>query len=256
MRPDVVRSLHLIEPPLLDLLPEQPLVQEMDRRVQWIVEHHAEIGDEAATEAFFAMIGAERALERLRGRPIGIAFVGMPPGSRVASRPALTRALAGEARRHHPGRTLHRRAEPSRASPDHRGAANRIDGARLLDVPEAGHAVQMAKEVFIEALLALAHEADLDGRERVSLARTIPTGNSGRWGDVWGNETTNAVSMPAIPFSSSSASAGIASSTLSTMIASPPRRGRWRPTCIPAMLTSWRARIVPTDPITPGWSRW
>ena len=47
MQPEVVRSLHLIEPPLLDLLPEQPLVQEMDRRAQWIVDHHAEIGDEA-----------------------------------------------------------------------------------------------------------------------------------------------------------------------------------------------------------------
>src|SRR5215204_2977666 len=57
-QPELVRSLHLIEPPLLDLLPEQPLVQEMDRRVRWIVEHHAEIGDDAATEAFFAMIGA------------------------------------------------------------------------------------------------------------------------------------------------------------------------------------------------------
>jgi pimeloyl-ACP methyl ester carboxylesterase len=49
MQPDVVRSLHLIEPPLLDLLPEQPIVREMDHRVRWILEHHAEIGDEAAT---------------------------------------------------------------------------------------------------------------------------------------------------------------------------------------------------------------
>src|SRR5215216_148310 len=60
MRPEGMRSLHLIEPPFLDLLPEQQLVHEMDRRVRWIVEHHAEIGDEAATKAFFAMIGAER----------------------------------------------------------------------------------------------------------------------------------------------------------------------------------------------------
>ena len=92
MQPEVVRSLHLIEPPLLDLLPEQPLVQEMDRRAQWIVDHHAEIGDEAATEAFFAMVGAERALERLRARPIGFASALMPPDSRVASPPAPTRA--------------------------------------------------------------------------------------------------------------------------------------------------------------------
>src|ERR671921_91551 len=68
-QPDVMRSLHLIEPPLFNLLPEQPLVREMAQRARWIVEHHEEIGDEAATEAFFAMIGAERAVERLRGAP-------------------------------------------------------------------------------------------------------------------------------------------------------------------------------------------
>src|SRR5919112_647691 len=37
MQPDVIRSLHLIEPPLLDLLSEQPLVREMDRSVRWIL---------------------------------------------------------------------------------------------------------------------------------------------------------------------------------------------------------------------------
>src|SRR5918997_1513172 len=52
-QPDVMRSLHLIEPPLLDLLPDQPQVRELDRRGRWIFEHHAQIGDEAATEAFF-----------------------------------------------------------------------------------------------------------------------------------------------------------------------------------------------------------
>ena len=71
IRPEIVRSLHLIEPPFLDLLSEQSLVQEMDRRVRWIVEHHAEIGDEAATEAFFAMIGGERRSSACGARPIG-----------------------------------------------------------------------------------------------------------------------------------------------------------------------------------------
>ena len=64
-----MRSLHLIEPPLLDLLPDEPLVRDMDRRVRWIVQHHPEIGDEAATEAFFSMIGGERMVDRLRGTP-------------------------------------------------------------------------------------------------------------------------------------------------------------------------------------------
>ncbi len=176
-QPDVMRSLHLIEPPLLALLPEQPQVRELDRRGRWIVEHHAEIGDEAATEAFFAMIGAERAVERLRGTPewdrlCGYAtrFArGQPAGSYPSS--SLAR-LAGtipvglySGGRSHPA--LHLITVE---------LANRIDGARLLDVPEAGHAVQMAKEIFIEALLGLAHDADLEWEKRGSLARTNPNG--------------------------------------------------------------------------------
>ena len=177
MRPDVVRSLHLIEPPLLDLLPEQPLVREMDRRVRWIVEHHAEIGDEAATEAFFAMIGAERAVERLRGTPDWDRLCGY-----------ATRFARGELAGSYPSSSLARLAGTipvglytgGRSHPALRlitaELANRIDGARLLDVPEAGHAVQMAKDVFIDALLGLAHDADLDWEERGSVARTDPDG--------------------------------------------------------------------------------
>jgi pimeloyl-ACP methyl ester carboxylesterase len=177
MQPDVMRSLHLIEPPLFNLLPDHPLVQEMVRRGKWIVEHHAGIGDEAATEAFFAMIGAERAVERLRGTPdwdrlCGHAtrFVrGQLPGSYPSS--SLTK-LAGtipvglySGGRSHPALRLIT-AE----------LANRINGARLLDVPEAGHAVQMAKDVFIDALLGFAHDADRKWEEGSSLARTNPEG--------------------------------------------------------------------------------
>ena len=51
---------------------------------------------------------------------------------------------------------------------------NRIDGGRLLEVPDAGHAVQMAKDVLVEALLGLAHDADRTWEERDSLARGEP----------------------------------------------------------------------------------
>ena len=171
-RPDVVRSLHLIEPPLLDLLPEQPLVQEMDRRVRWIVDHHAEIGDEAATEAFFSMIGAERMVERVRGTPDWDRLCGY-----------ATRFARGECAGAYPSSSLARLAQTipvglytgGRSHPALRlltaELAHRIDGARLLDVPEAGHAVQMAKDVFVDALLALAHDADLGWEERASVAR-------------------------------------------------------------------------------------
>ena len=172
MQPDVMRSLHLIEPPLLDLLPEQPLVRELDQRGRWIVEHHAEIGDEAATEAFFAMIGAERAVERLRGTPAWDRLSGhatrFARGQLAGSYPSSSLAkLTGtipvglySGGRSHPALRLIT-AE----------LAIRIKGARLLDVTEAGHAVQKAKDVFVDALLGLAHDADLAWEKRDSLAR-------------------------------------------------------------------------------------
>src|SRR5439155_26801771 len=68
-QPAAVRSLHLIEPPWLDLLPEDRAVRELAERVRAIQERHHD-GDEEATAAeFFTAIGSERTLERLRGTP-------------------------------------------------------------------------------------------------------------------------------------------------------------------------------------------
>lgn len=176
-QPHAIRSLHLIEPPLLDLLPEQPQVREMDRRVRWIVEHHAEIGDEAATEAFFVMIGAERAVERLRGTAdwdrICDHATRFARGQMAGSYSSLSLAkLAGTmpvglytGGRSHPALRLIT-AELS----------HRIAGARLLDVPEAGHAVQMAKDIFTEALLRHVDDADLRWEERGLLSRSDSDG--------------------------------------------------------------------------------
>jgi pimeloyl-ACP methyl ester carboxylesterase len=170
--PGIVRSLHLIEPPLLDLLPEQPLVQELNRRVRWIVEHHAEIGDEAATEAFFAMIGAERAVERLRGTPEWERLCGY-----------ATRFARAESAGSYPSTSLAKLAgiipvglyTGGRSHPALRlitaELAARLEGAQLVDVPEAGHAVQMSKDIFVDALLALAHDADLSWEKRGSVPR-------------------------------------------------------------------------------------
>ncbi|HEX2282659.1 MAG TPA: alpha/beta hydrolase [Thermomicrobiales bacterium] len=176
-RPEIVRSLHLIEPPLLDLLPEEPDVREMDRHVRWIVESHAELGDEAATEAFFAMIGGQRMVERLRSSPdwmrlctYATRFAGGEPASSYPSS-SLAR-LTGEipvalytGGRSHPA--LRRIAVE---------LASRIEGTRLVDVPEAGHAVQMAKEVFVDALFNLVQDADLGWRQRHSVARAEANG--------------------------------------------------------------------------------
>src|SRR5215212_6082518 len=176
-RAEYLRSLHLIEPPFLDLLPEQSLVREMDQRVRWIVEHHTEIGDEAATEAFFTMIGAERAVERLRGTPGWDRLCGYAPrfarGQLAGSYPSTSLArLAGTIP---VGLYTGGRSHPAlRVITAELG--NRIDGARLLDVPDAGHGVQMAKDVFIDALLGLAYDADRSWEERGSRARGEPDG--------------------------------------------------------------------------------
>ena len=176
-RADVVRSLHLIEPPLLDLLPREPLAREMDRRGRWTVAHHAEIGDEAATEAFFSMIGGERMVERLRGTPDWARLCtyaprfarGEPAGSYPSS--SLTRLVRTIPVGLYTGGRSHPVLRLITAE-----LARGIDGARLLDVPEAGHAVQMAKEVFLEALFALMNDADLDWSEPNSVARPDANG--------------------------------------------------------------------------------
>lgn len=176
-QPDVMRSLHLIEPPLLDLLPEEPLVREMDQRIRWIVDHHVEIGDEAATVAFFTMIGAERAVERLWGTP---------DWDRLCE--YATRFVRGQLASSYPSSSLEKLAGTIRVGLYTGGRshpalrlitaelANRIEGARLLDVPGAGHAVQMSKDVFVDALLGHVHAADFDWEERGSLAGSDPDG--------------------------------------------------------------------------------
>ena len=180
MQPEVVRSLHLIEPPLLDLLPEQPLVQEMDPRAQWIVDHHAESAMRRPRKR-----SSQWSVPSARSSVCGHARLGSPlrschPIRAWRARRLLPELVVDQARQHCPSWTLHGRSEPSRATPGHRGAGEQDQGARLVDVPGAGHAVQMAKDVFVDALLALAHDADLDpARTRLSNAHRCRPGITG-----------------------------------------------------------------------------
>lgn len=64
--PDRIKSLHLIEPPLLQLL-ETRDTQQMSRRVQELQAAHRDDDPDATTSAFFEMIGAGHVSERLRG---------------------------------------------------------------------------------------------------------------------------------------------------------------------------------------------
>src|SRR5690606_8883379 len=71
----------------------------------------------------------------------------------------------------------------------------------------------------------------------------------------WGRMTTRVSTMFSVPRSSASTSGGTGSSKASTMMASP--RTSRRATCMAAMLTPWRPRMLPTRPIMPGrsWCR-
>jgi pimeloyl-ACP methyl ester carboxylesterase len=176
-RPDGIRSLHLVEPPLLDLLPEQPLVQEMNRRVRAIVANHATVGDEATTKAFFSMIGAERAVERMQGTAewdrlcaYASRFARGEPASDYP-RGALDRLRGDIPVTLYTGGRSHPALRLITAE-----LATIIDRARVVDVAEAGHTVQMSGQVFVDALLGIVGEVDRGWKARVSLPSGDPTG--------------------------------------------------------------------------------
>jgi pimeloyl-ACP methyl ester carboxylesterase len=159
--PRAVRSLHLIEPPLFDLLRDVAGVQHLDRRAREIQRAYEEAGDESTTAAFFAMIGAEHVAARLRGTP---------DWQRLSSYAA--RFARSEPAGAYPKSALNRLA-PSlpialytggRSHPALRGLvtalAERIPQARVTDVADAGHAVQMSGTAFTEPLMALIEEVE------------------------------------------------------------------------------------------------
>jgi pimeloyl-ACP methyl ester carboxylesterase len=160
-QPALIRSLHLIEPPLFDLVPDNPAVKEMDRLARSLQEQYAELGDDAMTAAFFAMIGAERTVERLRGTAewqrlctYAARFARAQPVG-TYSRSVLERLPDTLPIGLYTGGRSHAALRAVVAA-----LAARLPGARVTDVPDAGHAVQMAGDDFVTPLLALAREAD------------------------------------------------------------------------------------------------
>ncbi|MBA3449596.1 MAG: hypothetical protein H0T18_00120 [Chloroflexia bacterium] len=164
-----MRSLHLIEPPLLDLLPQDPRIQTMDTTVRRIQLSHGDSGDEATTEAFFAMLGAGHIPERLRGTPEWDQLVqhanrfsrsepaGDYPSAALQRLPrSLPVALYSGGRSHPALRAIVREL------------AARIEGSRVTDIASAGHAVQMAGAAFVDPLLASTTEADALWNKRTS----------------------------------------------------------------------------------------
>ena len=153
-RPDLLHSLHLIEPPLFALVPEDATAQAMNQEARRIQSRYDRSGGEASTEAFFTMIGAERAVERLRGTAEWEHLT--RHAARFArSEPAGDFPLATLDRVPHDVRIAIYRGGRSHPALREIAAAlaARLPGARLHEFPDANHAVQRAGEPFVARLL-------------------------------------------------------------------------------------------------------
>lgn len=152
--PELLLSLQLIEPPYLSLLPDDPVVVDLDKRARAIHEQAAEWSDEQITEAFFAMLGGTAFAERLRERPVWPRLVAQ--AQRLADE-----QLAGD----YPAELLREvdRRIPitvyrgERSHPALRRVAEALAErlrSPLIEIPGAYHDVQRAGEPFDEAFFA------------------------------------------------------------------------------------------------------
>ena len=154
--PSRVASLHVIEPPYMALLPDDPDVVDLTRRAGEVFRRAAEWGPERATTEFFrALVGAEN-LASMQSRPAWSLLVreseriasAQFPGDYGASLVQGFRLdvpvviYTGE--RSHPG--LRKIAA---------ALSQAIPGASLVDVPDAAHDVQRSVDAFNRALLSV-----------------------------------------------------------------------------------------------------
>jgi pimeloyl-ACP methyl ester carboxylesterase len=151
--PERIKSLHLIEPPLLRLLDDND-ARSMAQRVRELQVAHRDEDLDATTTAFFEIIGAGHVPERLRGsddweqlKAFAPRFArNEPPGEFPiehwdALDPAFPILVYSGGRSH----------------PALQGVTQLLAGSprvqRHTHVPSAGHAVQMAGEAFREPFL-------------------------------------------------------------------------------------------------------
>jgi pimeloyl-ACP methyl ester carboxylesterase len=156
--PSRILSLHLIEPPFLALLPDDPDVAELDRRGREVFAMAATARPTDVASAFVEMVAGPNALTRLRERPVWPALVAEAGRLGEAEFPGdyPPEALADLALdesvpvRVYSGGFSH---------PALRKVARRLAeqwpsrSAQLVHIAEAGHDVQRASEPFEWALL-------------------------------------------------------------------------------------------------------
>lgn len=158
--PKRIKSLHLIEPPLLRLLDDGD-ARSMARRVRELQAAHRDEDLEATTTGFFEMIGAGHVPERLRGsveweqlKAFAARFArNEPPGDFPVEHweeldPSFPILVYSGGRSHRALQAVtHLLADSARVR-------------RHTHVPSAGHAVQMAGESFLQPFLEEIAEAE------------------------------------------------------------------------------------------------
>ena len=156
IEPDRIKSLHLIEPPYLSLMPDVSDVSSVIEQGQSIFRNAARVGPEQTATAFMEMLIGPAALADLRespawpgivdeaGRTANEQFPVEYPPEYLAELSADFPVRVYTGGRSHPG--LQKLA---------RRLAELIPGAGLVEVPPATHAVQQFTEHFHPALLAV-----------------------------------------------------------------------------------------------------
>ncbi|HEU5430280.1 MAG TPA: alpha/beta fold hydrolase, partial [Thermomicrobiales bacterium] len=151
--PERVRSLQLLEPPYLALMPNDSAVLALDQAMRPIRERAAEVGPERTAEAFFRQLASPAGMAALQASPRWRDIVreaarfaageygGDCPADRLAQVAPDLPVVVYRGERSHPG--LKEIAAE---------IARRLPRARLVTLPDAGHAVQQARG-FVAALL-------------------------------------------------------------------------------------------------------
>lgn len=159
--PQRMRSLHLIEPPYLSLLPDDPDVRELAKQTQALASAVPALPAEALTERFFGMLMGADAVRAIKEKPVWPSlvqeaerfqrqqFVGDYPPERV------TRLLERRKGYDYPILLYTGGKSHPALIKITRELARLIDHARLFEFDEAGHNVQHSGDQFNEILISV-----------------------------------------------------------------------------------------------------
>ena len=157
LAPQRVLSLHLIEPPYLSLLADDPDVRALREATEAVAAGARSRPAEETAARFFAALMGEGAVERIRQKPAWPSLV------LEAERYGWQEMPAAYPPQHLAAVAEHEKRPPvvlytgGRSHPALQKVARRlaslVPGSRLVFVPEAGHTVQHAGDVFDKTLL-------------------------------------------------------------------------------------------------------